>query len=75
MEQVGNMKLYSLEEVKDELIGKVGTPERDEHERKVEEALHAYRIGEALKNARIKQNLRPTNWRTEGTNIPHGTWL
>ena len=51
------MKLYSLEEVKDELIGKVGTPERDEHERKVEEALHAYRIGEAIKNARLKQNL------------------
>ena len=31
MEQIGNMKLYSLEEVKDELLGKVGTPERDEH--------------------------------------------
>lgn len=45
MEQVGNMTLYTLEEVKDELIGKPGTPERDEHERKVEEALHAYRIG------------------------------
>ena len=57
MEQIGNMKLYSLDEVKDELIGKVGTPERkdeligkvgtperDEHERKVEEALLAYRI-------------------------------
>lgn len=57
MEQVGNLKLYSLEEVKDELLGKVGTPERDEHERKVEEALHAYRIGEAIKNARFKQNL------------------
>lgn len=51
------MKLYSLEEVKDELLGKVGTPERDEHERKVEEALRAYRIGEAIKNARLKQNL------------------
>lgn len=38
------MKLYSLDEVKDELIGKMGTPERDEHERKVEEALLAYRI-------------------------------
>ena len=38
------MKLYSLDEVKDELIGKVGTPERDEHERKVKEALLAYRI-------------------------------
>lgn len=57
MEQVGDMKLYSLEEVKDELLGKVGTPERDEHERKVEEALHAYRIGEAIKKARLKQNL------------------
>lgn len=51
------MKLHSLDEVKDELIGKKGTPERDEHERKVEEALHAYRIGEAIKNARLKQNL------------------
>lgn len=57
MEQVGDMKLYSLEEVKDELLGKVGTPERDEHERKVEEALHAHRIGEAIKKARLKQNL------------------
>ena len=57
MEQIGDMKIYSLEEVKDELLGKIGTPERDEHERKVEEALHAYRIGEAIKSARLKQNL------------------
>lgn len=57
MEHIESMKLYSLDEVKDELIGKIGTPERDEHERKVEEALHAYRIGEAIKNARLKQNL------------------
>ena len=57
MEQAGDMKLYSLEEVKDELLGKVGTPERDEHDRNVEEALHAYRIGEAIKKARLKQNL------------------
>lgn len=45
MEQVGSMKLYSLDEVLDESIGKKGTPERDEFERKVEEALHAHRIG------------------------------
>ncbi|MDO4164026.1 MAG: helix-turn-helix transcriptional regulator [Bacteroides sp.] len=57
MEQIGDMKLYSLDEVKDKLLGKVGTPERDEHERKVSEALHAYRIGEAVKAARLKQNL------------------
>lgn len=34
------MKLYSLNEVKDKLIGKVGTPERDEYERKVNEAMN-----------------------------------
>ena len=57
MEQIGNTKLYSFEEVKDELLGKKGTPERDEHERKVENALHAHRIGEAIKKARVEQNL------------------
>lgn len=57
MKQIGNMKLYSLEEVTDEMIGKKGTPVRDNFDRKVEEALHAYRIGEAIKNARLKQNL------------------
>ena len=57
MEQIGNMKLYSFEEDKAELIGKVGTPERDEHERKVAEAVHAYHIGEAIKKARLLQNL------------------
>ena len=57
MKQVGNMKLYSLEEVTDEIIGKKGTSERDSFDRKVEEALYAYRIGEAIRNARLKQNL------------------
>ena len=57
MEQIGNMKLYSFEEVKDELIGEIGTPERDEHDRKVAEAVHAYHIGEAIKKARLLQNL------------------
>ncbi len=57
MRQVGNMKLYSLEEVVDELIGKKGTPERDSLDRKVEEALQAYRIGEAIKDARLKLHL------------------
>lgn len=51
------MKLYTLEEVKDELIGKPGTPQRDEHEQKVQEALHAYRIGEAIKSERLRQHL------------------
>ena len=57
MKQVGDMKLYSLDEVTDELIGKKGSTERTEFDNKVEEALHAYRIGEAIKKARIMQNL------------------
>ena len=51
------MKLYSLEEVTDELIGKKGTPVREDFDRKVEDALHAYRIGEAIKAERLRQNL------------------
>lgn len=57
MKQVGNLELYTLEEVLDEQIGKVGTTRRDEHEAKVAEALHAYRIGEAIKAARLQQNM------------------
>ena len=57
MKQVGNMKLYSLEEVTDELIGKKETPGREDFDRKVEDALHAYRIGEAIKAERLRQNL------------------
>ena len=51
------MKLTPFEDLLDEFYGKVGTPKRDEFERKVDEAVHAYRIGEAIKKARIEQNL------------------
>ncbi|MCI6672389.1 MAG: helix-turn-helix transcriptional regulator [Prevotellaceae bacterium] len=57
MKTLGNIKLYTFDEVKDELIGKAGTPERNAYENEVSEALHAYRIGEAVKKARLMQNL------------------
>lgn len=57
MEQVGKYKLYSLEEAMDEDLGKVGTPERDAFEARLEEELHAYHIGEAIKQARKEKNL------------------
>lgn len=57
MEQVGKFKLYSMEEVLDKALGPIGTPDRDEHERRVADAVHAYRIGEAIKKARLKNNL------------------
>lgn len=55
MKQIGNFKLYSLDEVKDELIGRVGTPERDEHKRNVENALRTYFDGEAIKRQQLSQ--------------------
>lgn len=51
------MKLYTLDEVLDERLGKKGTPGRDKFECEVEEALHAYRIGEAIRAERTRQNL------------------
>lgn len=46
MEKLGDIKLYSFEEIKDEFLGKVGTPERDEFERKVAEAVRAYHMAQ-----------------------------
>lgn len=57
MKQIGEMKLYDFEEILDEDFGHVGTPERDEFERNVDEAVNAYKLGEAIKKARISQNL------------------
>lgn len=57
MEQIGDMKLYSFDEIKDEIIGKKGTPERDEYEQKLEEELRAYHIGEAIRQARKEKHL------------------
>ena len=49
--------MYSLDEVLDEHFGKVGTPRRDVFERSVAASVHAYHIGEAIKKARLQQNL------------------
>lgn len=57
MEQRGNLRLYTLEEVTDEIIGKKGTAERDEFDRDVEEALKAYQLGETIKEVRKEQDL------------------
>lgn len=51
------MKLYNFEELLEEDFGPVGTPERDEFERDVDEAVHAYKLGEAIKQARVSQHL------------------
>lgn len=45
------------DEMKDELWGLIGTPERDAMEARLKEEIQAYFVGEAIKNARLKQNL------------------
>lgn len=47
------MKTYTLDEVQDELIGKVGTPERELFEYELQMDL----IGKAIKQARKERNL------------------
>ncbi len=46
------MKLYTLDEMMDRDIGRVGTPKRDAFEQKLATELHAYHVGEAIKQAR-----------------------
>ena len=51
------MRTTPFEEVLDEFYGKVGTPRRDEHERRVSEAVNTAKIGESIKQERLRQNL------------------
>ena len=51
------MKLTTHAEMLDRHIGKVGTPERDEFDKKVKAEIEAYKVGEALKQARLARNL------------------
>jgi len=57
MIQVGDMKFVDFEETLDRDLGPIGSPKRDEFERNVDESVHAYKLGEAIKQARLSQNL------------------
>ena len=53
-----------MDDVLDKHFGKVGTPKRDAFESDVDEALHAYRLGEAVKKNSYRAELDPrtTGW-------------
>lgn len=51
------IKLYTQEELLDRHIGPMGTPQRDEFERKLSDEIQAYRLGEAVRKARTQQKL------------------
>ncbi len=47
------MKTYTLDEVQDKLIGKIGTPDRDKFEYELQMDL----IGKAIKQTRLERHL------------------
>lgn len=51
------MKIYTHEEILDEIIGKKGTPRRDKLEAEVQASVEAYKMGEALRGERERQSL------------------
>lgn len=51
------MKMISFDDFQDKYIGKVGTPKRDAFEKEVEDAVQAYKVGEALRQARKMKRL------------------
>ena len=57
MIQVGDMKFIDFEETLDRDLGPVGTSKRDNFERNVDEAVHAYKLGEAIRQARLSRKL------------------
>lgn len=54
---MAKMNFTPADDLVDEVWGKVGTPERDEMEARLKEEVDAYLVGEAIKKARLKQNL------------------
>lgn len=51
------MKFTPADELIDAVWGKVGNPERDAMEAQLKEDIQAYFVGEAIKKARLRQNL------------------
>ena len=54
---MAQMNLHSFDKYVDELYGKTGTPERDAIEARLKEEAENFFVGEAIREARLKQNL------------------
>ena len=60
------IKIHTLDEMNDRYIGPIGTPKRDEFERKLAEELHAYHVGAAIRQAREAQKAQRNRTRDRG---------
>ncbi|MCF2657653.1 helix-turn-helix transcriptional regulator [Parabacteroides distasonis] len=54
---MAKMNLTSLDVLTDEVFGKRGTPKRDAMEKRLQEEVNAYFVGEAIRKMRQAQNL------------------
>lgn len=54
---MGKWTFKPADELVDDVWGKVGTPERDAMEAQLKEEVEAYFVGEAIRKARVEQNL------------------
>lgn len=52
-----DLNLTTFEDFQDKAFGKIGTPKRDAFEKKVDDAIQAYKMGEAIKQARKAKKL------------------
>lgn len=57
MKVMAKMNFTPADDMKDELWGPAGTPERDAMEARLKEDIQAYFVGEAIRRARLRQNL------------------
>ena len=61
MRKIGGMEYYTFEEILDEDLGPIGTPERDAFEAEVKADLEAenraFKLGDTIREARRAQNL------------------
>ena len=53
MSKTKKMKIYSLNELKDEMLGRSGTPDRDSYESE----LQMERLGDLIREARLRKDL------------------
>ena len=57
MKKIGNLTAYTFDEILNEELGEIGTPERDSFETDVKNAIQSYHLGEAIKKARLQQHI------------------
>lgn len=51
------MNVKTLDELQDKVLGKIGTPDRDAFEAELNQEIHDYFVGEAIRKARLAKNL------------------